>query len=716
MTRVCLLVLLLSPAFAQKKPVTVEAIEELSRAPRGIDAVWAPDGKSFVYPQENSLKLYDCAAKTSKTLVDTEALENAAVKPPENQPDEWQDRYAHDATLEWASTGAEILYSAGGDLFLIHAASGHWVQLTKTPQVEHDAKFSPDAKSVAFRREADLYAIDIATGKETRVTSGGSHTLRNGWLDWVYPEELDLETAYWWSPDSQSIAYLQFDVSREPLYPHADLLGRRAIYEPQRYPQAGENNADVHLGITPAKGGPTNWLDIGATRDSWLIARVGWMPDSKSVYVIRMDRLQNYLEMFSIDIASGGRSQIFDESDRYWINLAGDVKFLPDQKHFLWTSERDGGFRHIFLYSNDGKSVQQLTRGDWEVREISGVDDSRIFYVSDEGTSLETHLYSIRFDGGGKQRLDSAAGTHAISMGPGAPFFLDAFSTLNDPPRVTLHRSDGSQIAVVREANRQPLQDYDVQPVESVSFKNAGGVLLHARLIKPANFEAGKKYPAIVDVYGGPGVGSPAGNEWPGIGLDQALADRGYVVWQSENRGITGRGHAFEIPIFHQLGVVELADQIAGVKYLISLGFVDPEKIGIRGWSFGGFMTLNALLNAPDIFHCGIAGAPVTNFVNYDTIYTERYMGLPAEDPEGYARTALSAKAANLKGRLLIAHNFEDDNVLFQNSMQMIQALETAGKHFELALYPEKTHSVTGDLVKQLNSTMLDFFERNLKQ
>ena len=714
MVRFCLFLLLLAPAFAQKKPVTLEAIEKLNRTPAGIYAVWAPDGKSFVYPEDASLILYDCAAKNSRKLVSTDALDKAAVKPSGEQPYDWQDRYTHDSTLQWSSSGKEILYSAGGDLFLIHVANGKWDQLTKTPEAEHDVKFSPDARAVAFRRNNDLYVLDLASGEETRLTANGSATIINGGLDWVYPEELDLQTAFWWSPDSRSIAYLQFDVNREPLYPHADLLGRRAIYQPQRYPQVGENNADVHLGIVAATGGETRWLDVGETRNSWLIARAGWMPDSKSVYAILLNRIQNHLEMFSIDVASGTRQGIFEESDPYWINLQGEVEFLRDGKHFLWTSERDGGFRHIFVYSNDGKNVTQLTRGDWEVREISAIDESNVFYVSDEGSPLEAHLYSVKLDGRDKRRLDSDAGTHRISMGSGAAFYLDTFSSLNNPPGTTLHSGDGARLAVLREADRKAMEEYDVRPAELVTFRTGQGIELHGRLIKPANFDPAKKYPLIVDVYGGPGVPSVE-NSWPGIGLDQVFADKGYVIWQSENRGIAGRGHAFETPIFHQLGVVELADQIAGVEYLISLGFVDPAKIGVRGWSYGGFMTLNALLNAPEIFHCGIAGAPVTNFINYDTIYTERYMGLPLEDSDGYARTDLSARAGNLKGRLMIAHNLDDDNVLFQNSMQMIHALENAGKQFEVRLYPQKTHGVTGDVARQMDAGFVEFFERNLK-
>jgi dipeptidyl-peptidase-4 len=277
-----------------------------------------------------------------------------------------------------------------------------------------------------------------------------------------------------------------------------------------------------------------------------------------------------------------------------------------------------------------------------------------------------------------------------------------------------LRSSDGKDVGVFREQNRKLTDDYDFVRPEIVQFKGSDGTQLYGRLIKPAGFQPGKKYPVVVMVYGGPDVALPVRNTWLGVSLEEVLAHRGYVVWQAENRGGSGRGHAFETAIYHKLGATELADQVAGVQYLISLGFADPQRIGIRGWSYGGFMTINALLNAPDVFHAGFAGAPVTSWLNYDTIYTERYMGLPSENPDGYAATSLVRRAANLKGKLLLAHNFEDDNVLFQNSLQMIDALQRAGKQFEMMLYPQKTHGVTGPLANQLNELTVDFFDRAL--
>jgi dipeptidyl-peptidase-4 len=443
--------------------------------------------------------------------VDVDAMDAAAAavnSPPTDGPFDWTNRRVRAGGLQFSSDGKELLYAGDGDLFLVHVDTGKWDQLTKTPVAEVAPKLSPDGKMVVLRRGWDLYSIDVATHKETPLTTHGAETLRNGGLDWVYPEELELGTAFWWSPDSKFIAYLQFDTSREPIFPHEDLLRTRALYEPERYPQAGENNADVHLGVVPAAGGPTRWLEVGDTRDSYLIARAGWMPDSKSVYAIRTNRVQNRLEMLSIDAESGASFTIFRESDPYWINLRGDVEFLKDGKRFLWTSERDG-FRHIYLYSIDGKDVRQLTTGNWEVSGVAAVNDSQVFYSSDELTPLEHHFYSIGLDGQGKRQLTAAGYTHTISIGPGGAYYLDTSSNLANPPRTTLHSGGGTELGVYREADRTQLEQFEILPTEIVKFSLPNGTLLYGRLIKPAGFQPGKKYPAVVTVYGGPGVDGP---------------------------------------------------------------------------------------------------------------------------------------------------------------------------------------------------------------
>jgi dipeptidyl-peptidase-4 len=651
-------------------------------------------------------------------------MESAAVHPAsvDAQPFDWENRRVRETPVQWS--GGQVLVSTGGDVFIVDAASGKWTQLTKTPVAERDPKLSPDGKTVAFRRDWDLYTLDVASKRETRLTTGGSDTLRNGGLDWVYPEELDLGTAYWWSPDSQSIAYLQFDISREPLYPHEDLRGARPIYEPQRYPQAGENNPEVRVGVVAARGGSTRWMGVRGTADDFLIARAGWTPDSNNVYVVRTNRVQNKLELFLAAAGSGKASQILEETDKYWVNVQEDPVFVNGGKQFLWLSERDG-FRHVYLYSINGGQARQLTQGSWEVTGIAGVDEAagRVYYTASETSPLERQFYSVGTtfgtQGEGKQRLSSGSGTHTIAMGPGGHFYLDTFSSVSSPPRTTVHAGDGRELQVYREQNRRLTEEFEILPTELVSFRTPDGTLLYARLVKPkglgpSGFEASKKYPAVVLVYGGPDS-QGVRNAWMGADLDQVLAHKGHVVWQVDNRGSSGRGHGFETPVFRKLGVQELADQVAGVDYLVSLGFVDKARVGIRGWSYGGFMTLNALLNAPDVFRAGIAGAPVTDWRNYDTIYTERFMGLPKDNADGYKNSALPQQAKNLKGKLMIAHNVEDDNVLFQNTVQMIDALERAGKQFEMQVYTQKTHAVTGAEARQLNATMVDFFERNLK-
>jgi len=722
MRELALILLLATSVFAQKKPITLETLGQAARAGgrgAGSPELWLPDGRSFLLRQGNSLALYDCASRRSRTVLSLDEIDAAAVKPPADEaPMDWSNRHAGRGAMELSAGGRELLYTAHGDIFVIHLETGKWDQITRTPVPERDARLSPDGKTVAFRRGPDLYTADVATHSEIRLTHDGSATLGNGELDWVYPEELDLNAAYWWSPDSKSIAYLQFDTHAEPLYPHEDLLGLRAVYEPERYPQSGDNNAAVHLGVVSAAGGPTRWFDLGDTRDSYLIARAGWMPGSRALYVLRFNRVQNRDALFSIDVESGARTAIFEESDPYWINLVGDIRFLDGGKQFLWTSERGpGGHRHIYLYSNDAKDVQPLTSGAWEVTAIDAVDETggRVFYTSDEPSHLERHLYVIGLDGRNKRRLTTESGNHAISIGPGGRYYVDTWSSLNQPPQSVLHSGDGADLGPYGQPDRAALDEYDVLPTEIEPFTTPDGLTLYGRLIKPAGYQHGKRYPVIVTVYGGPGVGLPVRNAWPGINVEQVLAHRGFAVWQCENRGGEGRGHDFETAIYHKLGVTELADQVAGVRHLIAMGLADPERIGIRGWSYGGFMTVNALLNAPDVFKAGFAGAPVTSWLNYDTIYTERYMGLPKDNPDGYRDTALPPKAKNFKGKLMLVHNFEDDNVLFQNSLQLTSALQMAGKQFEYMLYPQKTHGLTGPLAQQMNQMMVDFFERSLR-
>ena len=698
---------------AQKKPVTVDAILE----DRGRDAagapVWAPDGKSFAFLRGRQVMLYEVAAKAEKTLLSLEELEKAAIPVPEAGQFDWANRRVNENSLEWSSSGKQLLLSAGGDLFWFSLGSGKWDQLTATPIAERDPKLSPDGTRVAFRRLHDLYVLEIASRKLTRLTSDGSGTLLNGELDWVYPEELELGTAYWWSPDSKQIAYLQFQTAQEFVYPQTALLGLRAIAEPERYPQAGTPNADVHVGVVPATGGDTRWMNLGDTRES-LIARVYWTPDSTRLAIKRFNRVQNQLDLLLADASAGTSRAILHETDPYWINN-NDLFQLLAGDQFVWGSERDG-FAHLYLYGLDGKQKRRLTEGNWEVTELAGVDEvhQAVYYVSSEASPLERQLYSVKFNGKDRKLISKGAGTHSISMSPMLDYYLDTYSSLTQPSARTIYSADGAEWSTFRPADRRWLDDYDLPKAELLNFKSSGGTTFYARLIKPVNFHADEKYPAVVMIYGGPGAQSIR-NAWYGAAWEHVLAQRGFVVWQMDNRGSAGRGHAFEAPIYHRTGKTELADQLEGIHYLVSQGFVDPARVGIFGWSYGGYMTLYSVLNAPAVFRAAIAGAPVTSWRNYDTIYTERYMGLPADNPEGYKASSPIEYASKLEAKLLILHNIEDDNVLFQNTVQMTEALERAGKLFDMVIFPGKSHGVTGPLRKELYEKMTDFFEKNLK-
>ncbi|MFN8939626.1 MAG: S9 family peptidase [Acidobacteriota bacterium] len=702
------------PLAAQKKPVTLDSLKQRPAAESALSPIWAPNGYQFAYLKSGDLHLYDCRARSSKVIFPK--LSSLAQQAIQNSHPEgafnWQNRRVSEQRIQWAPDSSALLVLEGGDLFWLTPGNSHVKQLTRTEATEADPKLSPDGLKVSYRIGNDLYFLDIASSLSKRLTFDGSETLLNGKLDWVYPEELDLSTAHWWSPDSARIAYLQFDISKVMVYPQADLIKTPALLEPERYPQAGTPNSDVRLGIVGLDSPKTRWMDFGETRD-YLLARVHWL-NPREVAVQRFTRVQDKMEFLSADWETRQVRRVFAESDPFWLNVHSLTRFDPHRKQMLWASERSG-FRHLYLATYDGK-LEQITRGDWEVSDLAGInfENKTLFYTSTEASPLERHLYSISLDGKNKKRLTTEPGTHTISMSPTAEFYTATHSAINQPPRQTLHSTDGATLAELTPRNTKILDEHDILPTEFLSFKAPDGATLMARLIKPKNFKTGQKYPAIVSVYGGP-HSQNIRNLWTGgLNLDQVLAHRGYVIWQVDNRGSSGRGHLWESKLYRKFGAIEVADQKAGIEHLTSLGFVDPARIGMHGWSYGGYMTLNTMLSEPKLIRAGISGAPVTNWLLYDTIYTERYLGTPQDNEQGYRDSSPLHKAASLEGKLMLVHNFGDDNVLFQNMLQMTDALQRAGKHFELSIYPQKTHGVTGPARNHLNEAMVDFFERHL--
>jgi len=701
---------LLAPAWAEKKPVTLEAVAE-TKAPAIVTPVWSPDGGRFLYEEGKKLRVYDCAAKSSKVIATQAELEGKAKSP--NKPAgafDWQNRRVEAEKAQWTPDGKQVLTAAGGDLFLIDAATGAVRQLTATPEKEADPQMSPDGELVGFRLENDLYVMGVKEGKRRRLTADGSGTLWNGRLDWVYPEELSITRAWWWSPDGKDIAYLQFDVSPEMIHPQVDPGPVQAVMEPQRFPKAGTANANVRLGVIGARGGKTRWMDVGPTADR-LIARVQWMPGGKEIAVQRLSRIQDDLELLAFDAGSGKGRQLLRERDPAWINIHNILHFFPDGR-FLWASERDG-FRHLYLMEKD--APRQITIGGWEVTDLHAVDEAAgLAWITTTAESpLERHLYSVNLKTGEVKKQTREPGTHLIAMAPNGAYYLDAWQSTSVPMHQTLHDRAGRELDKVWETPGDRLE-YSLLPVETLTFQGKDTTKFYAQMIKPPGFDPAKRYPAIVMVYGGPHA-QTVKNKWSGVSWEQALAQRGYVVWWMDNRGMNYRGHAFESAVHRQFGKVELADQLEGVAYLKGLGFVDEKRIGIYGWSFGGYMTLYSMTHAGTTFAAGVAGAPVTDWRHYDTIYTERYMGLPSRNEEGYKASSPVHAAANLQGKLMLVHNFQDDNVLFQNTQNMMDALQRAGKPFETMFYSLKSHGVTGVHKLHMLRTITGFFDRALQ-
>jgi dipeptidyl-peptidase-4 len=406
------------PLVAAKKPVTVEAVVNAPPT-RFPEVTWAPDGERYIEIESGQLSLYDVKSGKERVVIAIDELEHAAVKPPAGEAFDWTNRRVGEREVQWFEDGKRLLVAEGGDLFIVDIGKGHFEALTQTPQAERDPKLSPDNQYVSFRRGSDLYTIELASRIVFRLTNNGSDTLLNRQLDWVYPEELEIDTAHWWSPDSHSIAYLQFDISHEPVFPQVSLLNTRGTLEPERYPQPGDPNADVRLGVVSATGGATRWMDLGDSR-GFLLARVVWSPSGRELLAERLNRVQNNLYLMLVDAATGAARVVLHEEDPQWINILGEPHFLGKGERFLWTSERSG-FRHLYVYGIDGTLQKQLTSGDWEVTSINGVDEAhqRVLFTSTEPGPIERQLYSVSFDGANKQRLTRAPGTHTVSLGAG---------------------------------------------------------------------------------------------------------------------------------------------------------------------------------------------------------------------------------------------------------------------------------------------------------
>jgi dipeptidyl-peptidase-4 len=710
----------------------------------------SPDGHYVAYlrgSERNKDRLdlwaYDIAARKHMLLVDSARLvpEERPLSAEEEARRERQRTASLSGILEYefSADSHSILVPLGGDLYVydLRAKPEAAVRrITTTESFETDAHFSPRGRYVSFIRDQNLVVYDLKSGQERQITRDGAGLVSYGTAEFIAQEEMGRNTGYWWSPDDRHIAFTRVDESPVAEVERFEIYADAVKVVKQRYPAAGARNALVKLFVADLDNSDAHAVEmnLGDNTDIYL-ARVEWFPDAKSLAVQRQSRDQKTLTLLRADIANGQTRELITERSDTWVELNDELTLLKDEPQLIWASNRSG-HTHLYLYDDDGKLIRPLTHGDWEVvgeagdRAIRGVDErsGTVYFMSDAETPLERQLYSVSLRSPGTpHRITEDSGWHAVTMSRDARVFLDTFSTPDRPPSVQLRTAKGEPLAVlVANDVRSPEHPYNAFLPEHVAtefgtLKARDGQTLYYQLLKPKTLAPGKRYPVIVDVYGGPGVqrvrrvwgGYPRGNE--GF-FRQYLAQHGYVVFTLDNRGSAFRGVKFESALYRHMGSVEVEDQVTGVEFLKSLPFVDPARIGVFGWSYGGYMALMCMMQAPGEFAAGVSGAPVTDWRLYDTHYTERYMGTPQDNEAGYKAGNVLTYADKLRGPLLIMHGMADDNVLFTHSTTLFKRLQDLNKPFEMMTYPGSKHALlrfatTGPHAYE---TIVRFFETHL--
>jgi dipeptidyl-peptidase 4 len=705
----------------------------------------SPDGRLIAYLRARDddkdrfdLWAYDVRAARHRLLVDSRTLAGAdrALSAEEEARRERQRTSAYSGIVEYsfAPDSRQLLIPLNGDLYVYDLgkrAAAAVRRLTTTEAYETDARFSPRSRFVSFVRDQNLYVVEVATGREQAITTEGGGLVSYGMAEFIAQEEMDRDTGYWWAPDEQRIVLERVDEAPVQEVERIEIGATGARVVRQRYPATGTPNARVQLIVAEIANGRRIPLDLGPNDDIYL-PRVDWFPDARGIAVQRQRRDQKALELLRFDAVTGiGRVLLTERAD-YWVPLTRELTFLKRRGQFIWASSRDG-HQHLYLYDADGTLVRPLTRGDFMVigespeSAIRAVDERRrrVYFTANLETPVERHLYWVSLDDPqAPQRVTREAGWHSIAMSDDARVFVDTHSDANRPRSVTLRTAAGAALTTLLPNALDATHPYAPHLDSHVAAEFGvlaaeDGQALQYKLLKPRRLEPGRRYPVLVDVYGGPGVQRVA-NSWGSL-FHQYLVQHGYVVFALDNRGSGLRGTRFETALASgvkglRMGDVEVRDQLAGVQFLRAQPFVDPARIGIFGWSYGGYMTLMCLMKAPDAFAAGVAGAPVTDWALYDTHYTERYLSTPQANPQGYAASNVLEHASGLRRPLLLVHGMADDNVLFAHSTALMKKLQDLQKPFDLMTYPGAKHG----LIRQsatgwhAHANIVRFFDREL--
>lgn len=742
LTPPCAIAQSVPPQSAGTQPLTIESIFAeggiTGRTPENLE--WSPDSKGFGYilrddsGEHGELWYFDATTGEKKLLVGETKL--APLAPPlsklkDDRERERITRY-HVAPYQWAPDSKVLLFNSQGQLWLFAKDNGIGVQFTSAPEPSEDPKFSPDGTRVSYLRKHNLYVRQVyGNGEEKQLTNDKEDkdkdaNVLNGEVDWVYAEELSVRSNYFWSPDGKEIAFLQMDERKVPSYPITDWMPTHPKVDQEKYPKAGDPNPIVRLGVISANGGKPKWISLTSDDDTY-VPRFGWVRDGV-LWAEVLNRNQDNLDLYFVDARSGRSRKVLSENcPECWVNVNDDFKVLQSGGRFLWSSWRSGN-THLYLYSfdkqnplaTDAKLEKQITDGDFQVLGVQAIDDTAgvVYFSCNKDDPRQEQLYSIKLDGSGLTRVSQEDGSHSLSFADDGKHYVDNFSALLTPPQLSVCTTDG---ACKKVWESRTVADYSLLPPKFLEFRADDGTKLYGELLLPAAGSGNTKVPLIVNIYGGPAAQTVT-NSWiegwagsPGL-FHQILAQKGFAVFMLDNRGTPNRDRKFLTAVRHQFGAIELSDQLAALDQLFTeVPQLDRDRVAIWGWSNGGSMTLYAMTHS-DAFRAGVSVSPVTDWRNYDSIYTERNNGEPKDKAKSYDDLLLAKTAGNLHGSLLLVHGASDDNVHFQNSVQMVDALIKAGKQFRFMMYPNKTHSIAGaESRTHLFHMIEDHFERELK-
>ncbi len=716
------------PVAAQQKTLTLDDLYHPDRETRLVPPsrglpTWISDTHFVIASPRaplpaGTIEKVDAATGKGEPWLDASKLADALGKLPGVSADEAK-RLARLRLGSFNPQRTVATLTIGDDLYAYDFSADRLVRLSHGAGVEETPVFSPDGRLVAYIRDYDLFVSDTATGQERELTTGGTAALLNGKLDWVYQEEVygrGVFQAFWWSPDSTRLAYLQLNEAPVPEYTVVDDIPYRATLETYDYPKAGDPNPTVKLGVVRATGGDTRWVNTdGYSGADHLIVHVAWAPDSSRVIYQVQNREQTWLDLNAASADSGEPARLIRESSKTWVDVHDAPEWLKDGT-FLWFSER-GGFKHLYHYKPDGTLIRQVTNGRWEARSLHGVDEAGgwIYFSGTERSPIGSDLYRVKLDGSSLTRLTQTPGTHSVRFNPSFSLFLDEWSDINTPPQSRVYKADGSDVRLLDDGKLPALAGYRLGKFELLQVKARDGFVMEAMMLKPPDFDPSRKYPVFQTTYAGPHA-QTVRDAWGGAGAlyYQLLAQKGIIVWACDNRTASGKGAESTWPIYRNAGESELRDIEDCLAWLKKQPGVDGARVGINGWSYGGFMVSYALTHSKS-FAMGIAGGSVTDWRDYDSIYTERFMALPQNNPDGYKKASPRFAAKDLSGRLLLIHGAIDDNVHVQNTLQFAYELQKANKPFELMLYPKSRHGVSDPwLVYHMRGLMLDFTLRTL--